>query len=375
MSSRHSYGCMNVFKRGLLSPLHMGQAWWRRPSTLPLVLLGMALCIIIAGGTIRIHDAGESCPDWPQCFGTWGFDISPDEQGAYWDENPDEIDSRGADHRYTTFEIFSEWFHRMLVGVIAVPVLLNAVLAYRMIDTYGKTVFRTTILSGILLIVQALVGALTVSLDNIDWSVALHLSLASIFTSTFLFQHFAMRRQEQSGWDIFSMNPEFVAANKTRVDSMVGAVFTLLILGAWVSSTAGGQYNQGCSVGFPNGWPKCNGSLLPSFDGPGVIIQMIHRFGAVLVGLVLVSGSARLRTDSRENEVTPAIGRITDFAAGLWILNVLVGGSYIVLADMEQFPEWVSLLHLVFGVCCFLVAVSASFFMRLSSGPSSHEEE
>ena len=366
---------MNVFKRGLLSPLHMGQAWWRRPSTLPLILLGMALCIIIAGGTIRINDAGESCPDWPQCFGTWGFDVSPEEQGAYWDENPDEIDSRGADHRYTTFEIFSEWFHRMLVGLIAVPVLLNAVLAYRMIETYGKTVFRTTILSGILLIVQALVGALTVSFDNVDWSVALHLSLASIFTSTFIFQHFAMRREEQSGWDIFSMNPEFVAANKTRVDSMVGAVFTLLILGAWVSSTAGGQYNQGCSVGYPNGWPKCNGSLLPSFDGPGVIIQMIHRFGAVLVGLVLVSGSARLRLASREHEVTPAIGRITDFAAGLWILNVLVGGSYIVLADMEQFPEWVSLLHLVFGVFCFLVAVSASFFMRLSSGSSTHEEE
>ncbi len=366
---------MNVFKRGLLSPLHMGQAWWRRPSTLPLILLGMALCIIIAGGTIRINDAGESCPDWPQCFGTWGFDVSPDEQGAYWDENPDEIDSRGADHRYTTFEIFSEWFHRMLVGVIAVPVLLNAVLAYRMIETYGKTVFRTTILSGILLIVQALVGALTVSFDNVDWSVALHLSLASIFTSTFIFQHFAMRREEQSGWDIFSMNPEFVAANKTRVDSMVGAVFTLLILGAWVSSTAGGQYNQGCSVGFPNGWPKCNGSLLPSLDGPGVIIQMIHRFGAVLVGLVLVSGSARLRLDSRKHEVTPAIGRITDLVAGLWILNVLVGGSYIVLADTEQFPESVSLLHLVFGVCCFLVAVSASFFMRLSSGSSSHEEE
>ena len=330
------YGGMNVFKRGLLSPSPMGQAWWRRPSTLPLVLLGMALCIIIAGGTIRINDAGESCPDWPQCFGTWGFDISVEEQGQYWDENPDEIDSRGEDHRYTTFEIFSEWFHRMLVGVIAVPVLLNAIIARRMIDTYGKTVYRTTLFSGILLIVQALVGALTVAMDNVDWSVALHLSLASIFTSSFLYQHFAMRRQEESGWDLFSMNPEFIAANKTRVDAMVGSVFTLLILGAWVSSTAGGQYNQGCSVGFPNGWPKCNGSLLPSFSGPGVIIQMIHRFGAVLVGLVLVSGSARLRQSAREHEVTPVLGRITDFAAGLWILNVLVGGSYIVLADMED---------------------------------------
>lgn len=369
------YGGMNVFKRGLLSPSPMGQAWWRRPSTLPLVLLGMALCIIIAGGTIRINDAGESCPDWPQCFGTWGFDISVEEQGQYWDENPDEIDSRGEDHRYTTFEIFSEWFHRMLVGVIAVPVLLNAIIARRMIDTYGKTVYRTTLFSGILLIVQALVGALTVAMDNVDWSVALHLSLASIFTSSFLYQHFAMRRQEESGWDLFSMNPEFIAANKTRVDAMVGSVFTLLILGAWVSSTAGGQYNQGCSVGFPNGWPKCNGSLLPSFSGPGVIIQMIHRFGAVLVGLVLVSGSARLRQSAREHEVTPVLGRITDFAAGLWILNVLVGGSYIVLADMEEFPEWVSLLHLVFGVFCFLVAVSASFFLRLQAQTLPTDEE
>jgi len=368
-------GYRNVFKRGLLSPLPMGQAWWRRPSALPLALLVMALCIIIAGGTIRISDAGESCPDWPQCFGTWGFDVSGDEQGVYWDENPDEVDSRGIDHRYTTFEIFSEWFHRLLVGIIAIPILLNAILARRMIETYGKTVYFSTLFSGVLLIAQALVGALTVSMDNVDWSVALHLSLASIFTSSFLFQHFAMRKAEGSERELFSMNPEFVSANQTRVDAMVGAVFSLLILGAWVSSTAGGQYNQGCSVGFPNGWPKCNGTLLPSFDGPGVLVQMIHRFGAVLVGLVLVSGSARLRREARIHNVTPLFGRITDSAAGLWILNVLVGGSYIVLADMESFPEWVSLLHLIFGIGCFLVAVSASFFLRLSSGQPPSEEE
>lgn len=335
----------------------------------------MTLCIIIAGGTIRINDAGESCPDWPQCFGTWGFDVSADEQGAYWAENPDEIDSRGIDHRYTTLEIFSEWFHRLLVGIIAIPVLLNAILARRMVETYGKTVYRSTILSGILLVAQALVGALTVSMDNVDWSVALHLSLASIFTGTFLFQYFAMRKAEGSELGLFSMNAEFVSANRLRVDAMMGSVFTLLILGAWVSSTAGGQYNQGCSVGFPNGWPKCNGTLLPSLDGPGVLVQMIHRFGAVLVGLVLVSGSARLRSEARIHSVTPLFGRITDFAAGLWILNVFVGGSYIVLADMEEFPEWVSLLHLIFGISCFLVALSASFFLRLSIEQNSTEEE
>ena len=335
----------------------------------------MALFIIAAGGTIRINDAGESCPDWPQCFGTWGFDVSVDEQGAYWAENPDEIDSRGADHRYTTFEIFSEWFHRLLVGIIAVPVLLNAIIARKMVDTYGKSVYYSTLFSGILLIVQALVGALTVYMDNIDWSVAMHLSLASIFTSSFLYQFYAMRRAEKPDSGLFNIHSDFVSSSKKRVDSMVGAVFTLLILGAWVSTTAGGQYNQGCSVGFPNGWPKCNGSFLPSLDGPGILVQMIHRFGAVLVGLILVSGSARLRADARQFEVTPAFGRITDWAAGLWILNVLVGGSYIVLADMDDFPEWISLLHLLFGVLCFLVAVSASFILRLNPTNKMNIEE
>jgi cytochrome c oxidase assembly protein subunit 15 len=352
----------------------MGQVWWRRPSSLPIALVIMSLCIIIAGGTIRINDAGESCPDWPQCFGTWSFDVSADEQGAYWSEHPDEVDSRGIDHRYTTFEIFSEWFHRLLVGIIAIPVLFNALLARRMVDTYGSKVYHTALFGGVLLMAQALVGALTVSMDNVDWSVALHLSLASIFTSTFLFQYFAMRKAEGSKFEVFTMNPEFVSANQNRVDAMMGAVFTLMILGAWVSSTAGGQYNQGCSVGFPNGWPKCNGTLFPSFDGPGVLVQMIHRFGAVLVGLVLVSGSARLRSDAQKHEVTPLIGRITDFTAGLWILNVLIGGSYIMFAEAENFPEWVSLLHLIMGVSCFLVAISASFLFRLSTKQSSEEE-
>ena len=54
----------------------MEPAWWRRPSTLPLMMLVFAILIISFGGAIRIHDAGESCPDWPKCFGTYGFDIS-----------------------------------------------------------------------------------------------------------------------------------------------------------------------------------------------------------------------------------------------------------------------------------------------------------
>ena len=40
------------------------------------IIIGITILVIAAGGVIRIYDAGESCPDWPTCFGTWGFDIS-----------------------------------------------------------------------------------------------------------------------------------------------------------------------------------------------------------------------------------------------------------------------------------------------------------
>lgn len=348
----------------------MEAVWWRRPSTLPVALLVMALVIIVAGGTIRINDAGESCPDWPQCFGTWGFDISIDEQTAYWEEHPDEIDSRGEDHRYTTFEIFTEWIHRAMAAIIAVPVLLNALFMRAKRGTYGNRAYHLSVFAGFMLILQATAGAVTVFYDNADWSVALHLSMACVFSAAFIFQHMEMRSKEGSNNAIYTLPKAFIAANKRRINAMVGAVFTLLILGAWVSSTAGGQYNQGCSVGFPTGWPKCNGSVLPSFDGPGALVQMIHRFGALIVGLVLVAGSARIRTEAREHKATPSFGRITDLTAGFWMLNVMIGGTYIVAAKMDNFPEWISLLHLVVGVTGFLVATTALFSMRISEAKS-----
>ena len=87
-------------------------AVWYRSHLIPFGLAVIAFLIITTGGWTRISDAGESCPDWPQCFGTWGFDVSEEEQAEWWEENPDEIDSRGAQHRYTTDQIFTEWAHR-----------------------------------------------------------------------------------------------------------------------------------------------------------------------------------------------------------------------------------------------------------------------
>ena len=326
----------------------------------------MALLIITVGGTIRIHDAGESCPDWPQCFGTWGFAVDEAEQAAYWEANPDQIDSRGADHRYTIFEIFVEWFHRLLVGIIAVPILINAIVAQKLKSEYGEGLRNLAVVSGFLLIIQAIAGAITVYFDNADWTVAMHLSLASIFTSLLVWQYIAMRAHEGAQWAFLSTSKSFLNRQKKRLISITASVFILLILGAWVSSTAGGNYNQSCSIGFPNGGPKCQGSILPSIDGPGILVQMIHRFGAAIVGLILILTAARIRVDARDAGEGEAFSRAAEVVTGFWILNVFVGGMYIVFADSEEFPELISLLHLVFGVTSFIAAAVTLMMLRLA---------
>ena len=344
----------------------MEPSWWRRPSALPLLLVVMALLIVVVGGSIRINDAGESCPEWPTCFGTWHFDVSDDEQAAYWAANPDQIDSRGEDHRYTTFQIFVEWFHRLLVGVIAVPIVWNVVSTRRSRGVHGDAVANAAAFSAVLLFIQAAAGYVTVRFDNADWTVALHLSLACIFASGLLWQYMAMRIHEGVKWPFLHAATDYLDAHTKRVYSMTAAVGVLLVLGAWVSSSAGGQYNQSCSVGFPNGWPKCQGSLLPSLDGPGIFIQMIHRFGALVVGLILVLNLSNMRSEAYENEGNQALLRSAEITTGLWVLNVIVGGSYIVFAKVGDFPEWLSLLHLVVGVSAFLSAVYAMFCLQFA---------
>ena len=244
--------------------------------------------------------------------------------------------------------------------------MLNVLVARKQREHYGTPVERAAQFSAILLIVQATAGYITVRYDNADWTVALHLSLACIFTAGLLWQYMSMRITEGASWTFLQAPPSFVDLHSKRIHSMTAAVGLLLVLGAWVSSSAGGQYNQSCSVGFPNGWPKCQGSILPSLDGPGVFIQMIHRFGALLVGLVLVLGVSNLRMSAEQTPGSAELVRFAEITTGVWLLNVMVGGSYIVFAKVGDFPEWLSLLHLAVGVAAFLSAVVLMFAMRFS---------
>ena len=349
----------------------MGEQNIERLSILPLAIAIMAILITIVGGTVRIHDAGESCPDWPTCFGTLGFDISSEEQEVWWNDNPDEIDSRGEHHRYTTFEIFVEWFHRLLVGIIAIPIILNVLFVNKKRLRLGERVRSLAIFSAILLLVQALAGYATVKFDNADWTVAVHLTLASTFIAVLIWQWMSWIRVINPDRAVFSLTKKEAEKMKLSVIVMLFSMLILLVLGAWVSSTATGNYNQACSVGG-DAWPLCQGELIPDLSQTPILVQMIHRIAVVIVGLVMFVGYRKAK-----NEL-PADSYLTRTIAAtfhLWATNLVVGGMYLLTAT-EGFIEWLSLLHLVLGVLTFItIAISAMLIDIALRHESKGEEE
>ncbi|MDP7193927.1 MAG: hypothetical protein QF734_11570, partial [Arenicellales bacterium] len=89
--------------------------------------------------------------------------------------------------------------------------------------------------------------------------------------------------------------------------------------------------------------------LLPGLE-LGVIAQILHRFLAVGVGAALFWGGQWMRNNGGRSVVT----RLVDGALGAFILNMFVGGFYLVMASDSDYPGWLSLLHLLLGVVTLL---------------------
>lgn len=331
-------------------------AIWYRSHQVPFMLVVIAFMIIATGGWVRISDAGESCPDWPTCFGTLGFDVSPEEQEQWWEENPDEVDSKGADHRYTSDQIFTEWLHRGLVGIIGILVIYSHYTAWSLRNEIGEKTYKLHYLATVLLVMQAVVGYVTVDLDNAPWTVALHLFMALMFTTS-LMAVGLLWWQNQTGL------PDYLTAGNEKILNIIWymMLFILiqLLIGAFLSS---GYHRGACGVGMWNGWPLCHGKIIPVLTQFGTIIQFVHRISAILIAGLLFWGRQWIRDNDGKSMLTVLI----DFSLGFYILNLGIGGLYLISAGDGEFPGWVSLLHLLIGTVTFLVIAWAYLICNTS---------
>ncbi len=334
-------------------------------SNLPLILGIMALTVILAGGFVRINEAGESCPDWPTCFGTFGFNVSEEDQGAWYAETG-EYDSRGMDHRYSTFDIFTEWLHRLIATMSGAVVLLGVFLVRKKRDELSDENWKAALASLALVVSQGALGAITVRYDNASWTVVLHLLFAILYTSCLFWWWIIWRRDVGSlpGWAVAS--PEVVAAQEWRIALLTGATLPVILLGVWVSTGGGGSFNQGCSVGWMQGWPLCQGALIPDgLDNPAVHAAWVHRLAVLIVGIFLVRGFLQFRGETSGS--AKPLELIFGLGVLAFLLNILAGASYVILgAGADGFPESISLLHLSLATDSILLLSFALLICRLN---------
>ena len=333
---------------------------WYRSHLIPFGLALIAFLIITTGGWIRINGAGESCPDWPTCFGTWGFDITPEEQGEWWEENPDEVDSRGGNHRYTTYQIFTEWAHRGLVGIIGILVAYSHYTAWSLRDQIGNKVYRIHFVSSVFLVMQAVLGYVTVDLDNAPWTVSLHLFMALIFTVSLLTVGFTWWEKQEG------------LPDKLRVDKiseklakyiwyMCIIVLVQLMIGAYLSTS---YHRAACDIGFYKGWPLCQSSILPALEQFGIILNYGHRVSAVIVGGLLLY--LERKANKEFNNSKSIVKTMLKTAGIVYFVNIILGGLYVVTAVDGSFLGWLSLMHLLVGVCVFLTLATTHLLINIS---------
>ena len=306
------------------------------------------MIVIGLGGLIRIYDAGESCPDWPLCFGTLGFDISEEDQESWYIENPDEVDSRGSGHRYTTFQIFTEWFHRVLAGLVLGPLVI---LNWYMLKGGEREVRFASTLTVVLIVWQGAIGWLTVEMDNLHWSVALHLSSALAFTMSMFWLWLTLTRAEDGLPNWLKFDYSISKKWKVRVGLLSVGAFVSIFSGTFVSTTPGANF--GCGVdGLPDSWPLCGGKIVDSVDDVVAQSQIIHRWFVGLMLIALISASYSISNEQSGNNVLRNWIWASTF---LFFANTSIGAIYVISWDLEEgFFEFLSLVHLMMASLTFV---------------------
>lgn len=271
--------------------------------------------IIVLGALVRATNSGLSCPDWPTCYG-------------YWLPLPSDLEAI-PNIGYEYWQVMLEWVHRVLAAFVLGPlVLVLAVLCVIQRRRMPGLVFVAALLIG-LLVIQKLLGGITVLDRNSPWSVALHLGNALFVLTAILL--------------IFERAGGTAPATRFAALGWLGGLVWLLALTAMASAamTAKSGASLACST-----WPLCNGELVPDLSDPAVAIHFTHRTLAALTGLavLLLFVASRMRAD-----VPPALRRLAAVALALVSVQILLGAGVILFLV----PHGLAVMHQAVGVATF----------------------
>lgn len=278
-------------------------------------LTALTYVLVVFGAVVRLQGAGLSCPDWPLCYG----ELVPAME----------------------FGVLFEVGHRYLASIVSLGL---AVLTSAMffVDGARQRIGKAVVAAWVILIIQIVLGGLTVLQLLASWTVTSHLICGNAFALSLAI--IAMRL-----FDTGSVTQRAPAATPVRV--AVGAVAALLLvqmaLGGLVASSFAGL---ACVE-----WPACVGTdWFPTFSGP-VGLHITHRLTAYTLVAAFVALAWLARGHDRLARLS-VVGVVLVFTqVGLGVANVLL-----------RLPSEVSAGHsLVAALLCLITGLMAyDLFVR-----------
>ena len=291
------------------------------------VTVAFTYILVSLGGTVRVKDAGLSCPDWPLCYGkVFAF---PD-IGALLEEA----------HRYTA----------SIVSILIVALAISALIWARK----ERQVLVPALITPILLVVQIVLGGLTVLWKLPPTIIAAHLGTALAIFATVITVAVMSGKSSPSKED----------PNTTRKFTLLAMTNALFVYGLMLS----GSYvvGSGASLACP-GWPLCGTPPTWAVTYHLADINVLHRYIATFVGLVLIW---TLVSAWRRRKVAPGQARVALAAGVLFVAQAIVGGLVVLL----QRPDLIAILHLALATAVWgtlvLLAVLAARQLRAGVPPA-----
>ena len=247
--------------------------------------------LIVLGAVVRITGSGMGCgDDWPVCHGR----LVP---------SLDDVAT------------LIEWSHRLVAAIVSILIAMLAALTWWS-RRRGAAVGRAGYLALALLVLQVLLGAVTVRLALPPWSVILHLGTAMVLLAVLLYAALGGAIVQPSA-------AALVAA---------GTCFVTVLFGALTANLGAAT----ACIGFP----LCNGQWVPA----GNYLQHLHWTHRLLAyGLFVYLAVWAMRTRRR--------GLVVAF--GLASVQVAVAAAMVLLA----LPQSLQAAHAAVGTALWATLV------------------
>jgi protoheme IX farnesyltransferase len=272
----------------------------------------LAFGLIVLGGVVRITGSGMGCGEhWPLCDGEWfpPLDIP------------------------TMIEIG----HRWVAGLVSAVVLgMTAVAWIR--HRRDRRLRDPATLASILLVVQVLLGAVTVKLSLPPWVVITHFANAMVLLAVLLVTGL---RAAEIAQPRSALRPARHPAH-WLVLGTAGVGFVVILLGAQVANFDAGLLCLGV--------PLCNGTLRPP-TAPMALLPWAHRVLALgFLGLVL---ALAFRLKDRPNPAGRRLRRSVVVVLAISVIQIGVGVAMV----LQLLPPDLRVAHLLVGTLLWAALV------------------